>query len=268
MYPRLIELGPITLHTYGVLLASAYLVSIGVAARLAASEKISSKRVWDLGFIIILSAIAGAKLLLVLTDLEGYVSQPSRFLSFEFWQAGGVYYGGFLGAIAGTAIYIRRSPDLQFWKVADAAAPAVALGQSIGRLGCFAAGCDYGKPADLPWAVTFTSEYAHRFIGVPINVPLHPAQLYESFAAFLIFLLLFWFYRARRAFTGQVFALYLVFYGMARFFLEFYRGDADRGFVFGGALSTSQFISLLIVPAGVALYVYLLRREPSGSRRG
>ena len=260
MFPRLLELGPVTLHSYGLLLATAYLVAITVAARLAASDNVPSNRIWDIGFISILSALIGAKVLLILTDPGGYLARPSRLISLEFWQAGGVFYGGFIGAVIGCALYMRKAPELKFWSIADVAAPAIALGQSIGRVGCFAAGCDYGKPADLPWAVTFTSEYAHKYIGVPLHVALHPSQLYESGASFLIFLLLLWIYR-KKSFNGQVFCSYLVGYGIARFLLEFLRGDLGRGFVFGGLLSTSQFISLLIVPAGILGYLYFRKRS-------
>ncbi len=266
MFPRLFEIGPVTLHTYGLLLATAYLVSITVASRVAAKDSVPVNRVWDLGLVSILSALIGAKVLLVLTDLGGYLERPSRLVSLEFWQAGGVFYGGLIGAVIGCAIFIWRTPQLKFWLVADAAAPAIALGQSIGRLGCFAAGCDYGKPAELPWAVTFTSEYAHQYIGVPINISLHPTQLYESGTTLLIFGLLLWIHKKRR-FTGQVFSSYLVLYGAARFLLEFFRGDMGRGFVFGGALSTSQFISLLIVPAGVFTYLYFRSRSLPTTRR-
>ncbi|MDA2932993.1 prolipoprotein diacylglyceryl transferase [Acidobacteria bacterium AH-259-D05] len=258
MLPRLFELGPLTIHTYGLLLATAYLTSILLASRLAEKEGVPRNRVWDLGLIVILSALLGAKLLLVFTDLGGYLARPSRLFSMQFWQAGGVYYGGFIGAVIGSAIFAWRSPDLKFWTIADGAAPAIALGQSIGRLGCFAAGCDYGKASDLPWAVTFTSEYAHQHIGVPINVSLHPTQLYESGTTFLLLWILLWIYKRRR-FSGQVFFSYLMLYGIARFALEFFRGDLGRGFLFGGLLSTSQFISLLIVPAGIIGYLYFFR---------
>jgi phosphatidylglycerol:prolipoprotein diacylglycerol transferase len=111
----------------------------------------------------------------------------------------------------------------------------------------------------VPWAVTFTSVYASERTGVPLNVPLHPAQLYESFTTLLIFAFLLVLYR-KKAFPGQIFVLYLITYGIARFILEFFRGDADRGFVFDW-VSTSQFVSLLIVPAGVILYWYLHKRR-------
>ncbi|HLV02816.1 MAG TPA: prolipoprotein diacylglyceryl transferase [Acidobacteriota bacterium] len=261
MYPKLIELGPIPVHTYGVLLATALLVSISVAAHLAESDGIPRKRAWDMGFVVILSAIAGAKLLLVLTSLDYYLSDPSRLFSLEFLQAGGVYYGGLLGAIAGCVIYVRLNPDLQpFWKLADAAAPAIALGQSIGRLGCLAAGCDYGSETNVPWAITFTNEYAHEIVGVPLHTPLHPYQAYESISTFLLFVALFFAYK-RRQFIGQTFCLYLISYGLIRFILEFYRGDEDRGFVLDGLLSTSQFISLLLIPTAIGAYLILRRRS-------
>ena len=161
---------------------------------------------------------------------------------------------------AGAYLFLRKDRKAPFWRMADAAAPAIALGQSIGRLGCFAAGCDYGSATALPWGVTFTSEYAHQMVGTPLGVSLHPYQLYESGITFLLFLFLYQAFQKRR-FVGQVFCLYLLGYGIVRFFLEFFRGDPDRGFVFGGLLSTSQFISLLIVPASLILWHRLGNRS-------
>jgi len=259
MLPKLLEIGPIPIHTYGLLLAIALLASISLAARLGESDGIPRRYTWDLGFIIVVSAILGAKVLMVLTSFSFYWEDPSRLFSIEFIRAGGVYYGGFLGAVAGAAIYAWRQPPISFWKFADVAAPAIPLGQAIGRLGCFAAGCDYGTPCNLPWSVTFTSEYARRMVGTPLNIPLHPYQLYESFASLGLLALLLWVF-SRRSFQGQVFSLYLVGYGLIRFFLENFRGDEDRGFVMGGLLSTSQFISLLLIPAGIALFLVMRRR--------
>jgi phosphatidylglycerol:prolipoprotein diacylglycerol transferase len=259
MYPKLFEIGGFPIHTYGLLLAVALLVSIELMARLAKREGLDRNQVWDLGFIIILAALLGAKLMLVVVDYDYYFSEPSRLISLEFLQAGGVYYGGLLGAVAGTLLYLWRHPELKFWTVADMAAPCIALGQAIGRLGCLAAGCDYGKPSDLPWAITFTSEYANRHVGVPLGVPMHPSQAYESLAAFLIFLLLLRFFR-RPHFQGQVFLIYLLLYGVARFLLEFLRGDAARGLYFDGLLSTSQIVSLILVPLAVFLW---WRRRPA-----
>jgi phosphatidylglycerol:prolipoprotein diacylglycerol transferase len=164
-------------------------------------------------------------------------------------MAGGVFYGGFLGALFFTIWYVRVQ-KVSFWKLTDVLAPAVALGQSVGRLGCFSAGCDYGKPTSAPWGVVFTSTFAHEVGGVPLGQRLHPTQLYESFATLAIFgVLLWWFPRRRR--DGELFLGYVGLYALARFFLEFLRGDEDRGFVFNHLLSTSQFIALLAL-MGVA----------------
>ena len=256
MFPRLFELGPITLHTYGLLLALAFLSATALLAHLGERDGMNRSRAWDLGFVVILSALVGAKVLMVLTNLDYYVANPQRFLSLEFWQAGGAYFGGLIGATLGSYFFIRRHPSLSFWKVADAAAPAIALGQSIGRVGCFAAGCDYGTPSNLPWAVTFSSQYAADNVGVPLSVPLHPVQLYESVGTLLLFGFLFW-WHARRSYPGQVIAFYFVGYGLVRFGNEFFRGDIGRGFVFGGLLSIPQVISLMVLLAGILAFLTL-----------
>ena len=148
--------------------------------------------------------------------------------------------------------------------MADAAAPAIALGQSIGRLGCFAAGCDYGTSSGLPWAVTFTSDYAYQNIGLPLNVSLHPVQLYESAGAFFLFLLLLRLH-ASRGFQGQIFATYLMGYGVLRFVNEFFRGDRDRGLLFDGNISVHQLIAAALVVA--ALLVFYFGRSKSSLGR-
>ena len=190
MFPKLFEIGSFPIHTYGLMLALAFLGATALLARLAERDGIPRSRAWDLGFVIIISALVGAKLLMLLTNLSYYLAQPSRLLALEFWQAGGAFFGGLIGATLAAFIFIRRDKKLSFLKVADAAAPAVALGQAIGRLGCFAAGCDYGTPAEVPWAVTFTSEYANEHVGVPLTVAVHPVQLYESFSTLGLFAVL------------------------------------------------------------------------------
>jgi phosphatidylglycerol:prolipoprotein diacylglycerol transferase len=134
------------------------------------------------------------------------------------------------------------------------------VAQSIGRLGCLAAGCDYGRPTDSALGVVFTNPLSHDLSGVPLGVRLYPTQLFESLATFLIFGILLWWYR-RRTFDGQIFLLYMGLYGMARFFLEFLRGDEDRGFVFGHLLSTSQLIGLLAVATAVGLWLWRRQRS-------
>jgi phosphatidylglycerol:prolipoprotein diacylglycerol transferase len=260
MFPKLLDLGPIPIHTYGLMLALAFLSATALLAYLAEKDGIPRSRAWDLGFVVILSALAGAKILMVLTNLNYYLSQPSRFLALEFWQAGGAFFGGLIGATLAAFLFIRLDKNLSFWKVADAVAPAIALGQAIGRLGCFAAGCDYGTPSNLPWAVTFTSQYAHDNVGVPLNIAVHPVQLYESFSTMLLFVaLLFWL--SRRTFHGQIICGYFIGYGLIRFFVEFFRGDTGRGFVMDNLLSIPQVLSLLALAVGLVAYFSIRSRR-------
>ncbi len=262
MCPKLLEIGPFTLHTYGVMLTLAILASIYMAAYLGQKEGIHKKHVWDLGFVVIISAIIGSKLLLVLTSLDYYLDDLSRLFSIEFLRAGGVFYGGLLGAVAGCYIFSRKNPSVSFLKFADIAAPAIPLGQAIGRIGCFSAGCCWGSHSDLPWAVTFSSTYAHNLIGVPLHNSLHPVQLYESLSWLILFFIL-WMVLRKKIFhvSGQLFCVYLISFGIIRFILEFFRGDTVRGIYFNGMISTSQAISLLVVPAALVLFIILQRKK-------
>ena len=170
----------------------------------------------------------------------------------------GDFYGGFIGALIASAIFFRRHPELPFWRTADLCGPAIALGQAIGRIGCFMAGDDYGSPTDLPWGIAFTDLDAARIGGAPLGVKLHPVQLDQSAVCFLLFAFLVRVSRRKR-FDGEVILAYTLLYAMARFALELFRGDADRGFVANGLLSTSQFIALVLGSATIALW--LVRRR-------
>jgi phosphatidylglycerol---prolipoprotein diacylglyceryl transferase len=256
MHPILISIGWFHLPTYGVLLVSAIIVAIYTAMRLGRRVGLDSTLVLDYCTWMILVALVGAKVLMVLSDWSYYHDHLGEIFSFSTFLAGGVFYGGFLAALFFTVWYARVQ-KISFWKLTDILVPGVALGHSIGRLGCFSAGCDYGKPTTAPWGVIFTSKFAHEVTGVPLGQPLHPAQIYESLATFAIFgILLWWFPRRKR--DGDIFLMYVGMYAVARFFLEFLRGDNDRGFVFNGLLSTSQFIAILAL-AGIA-GVFIWRR--------
>jgi phosphatidylglycerol:prolipoprotein diacylglycerol transferase len=171
-----------------------------------------------------------------------------------------VFYGGLLGAIPVAWWYIKKH-SLPLFRTLDVLAPAVALGQAIGRLGCFAAGCCYGAPSTAAWSVIFHSEDAHALVGVPLGIPLHPSQLYESLGTFLLLLWLLRILKNRR-FEGQVFSSYLIAYAILRFSLEFLRGDVARGTVFGGTLSTSQFIAIVVVFLTLAALPIIAKRKP------
>jgi phosphatidylglycerol:prolipoprotein diacylglycerol transferase len=257
----LISIGSFHLPTYGTLLVLAILAGIFTAIRLGRRVGLDSGLILDFCTWVMLVALAGAKVLMVLSEWNYYRDNPGEIFSLSTLMAGGVFYGGFLAALFFTLWYVQVQ-KLSFWKMADVLAPGVALGQSIGRLGCFSAGCDYGKPTQVWWGVVFTSAFAHDVAGVPLGIRLHPTQLYESFATFLIFGILLWQFPRRRR-EGGLFLIYLGLYAVARFFLEYLRGDADRGFVFHHLLSTSQFIALLVL-AGVATAGIWRRAHPSG----
>jgi phosphatidylglycerol:prolipoprotein diacylglycerol transferase len=231
MHPRLLtvpafdllgrSIGPFTLHTYGVLLAIAFLAGLFVASRQAKKAGLDSARITDMAVWVLIAGLVGAKLMLVAVDWRYFTSNPGEILM--LFKSGGVFYGGLLGGILVAWWYIRRH-KLPGWQVADVLAPGVVIGQAIGRLGCFSAGCCWGEPTRVPWAVTFTDVYA-----------------------------------ARKKFYGQVVLAYVALYSAVRFGLEFLRGDPDRGSWFRGALSTSQLIAIVLI-LGVALLLPRLLR--------
>ena len=264
MYPRLFELGPITVYTYGVLLAAAYLFGLQLARVRARARGLDANRILDLGIYIIISALIGAKLLLLITDFRTFSANPRELLTLA--RSGGVFYGGLILAVVVALVYIRRI-GLPLWTTCDVFAPGIALGHVIGRFGCLFAGCCYGKEAHVPWAITFTDPFAASNVGTPLGVPLHPTQLYEAGAELLILIVLLLTERKGKPFAGRTFWLYMLLYAISRFIIEFYRGD-ERGMV--GMFSTSQFISLLLAPLAIVMLVYLSRvhaPEPKRARR-
>jgi phosphatidylglycerol:prolipoprotein diacylglycerol transferase len=261
MYPRLFELGPVTVYTYGLLLAAAYLLGLQLARVRAARRGLDANRILDLGIYIIISALVGAKLLLLVTDWSSFKADPKELLTLA--RSGGVFYGGLILAVIVALWYIVRA-GLPLWTTCDMFAPGIALGHVIGRFGCLFAGCCYGKPTTKPWGITFTDPFAASNVGTPLGVPLHPTQLYEAGAEFIILLVLLWSERKGRPFAGRTFWLYMLLYAISRFIIEFYRGD-DRGTV--GIFSTSQFISLLLAPLAIVMLVWLSRSaEPEPKR--
>jgi phosphatidylglycerol:prolipoprotein diacylglycerol transferase len=247
VHPILFKIGSFNLPTYGFLLVMAILAAIYVVMRLGRREGLDPNRLLDFSTWLVLVGLVGAKVLMVASDWSYYHQHPGEILSVSTLLSGGVFYGGFVAAVFFAAWYVHIH-HLPYGKVFDVYAPAIAVGQSIGRLGCFAAGDDYGKPTTSWLGVVFTNPLSHEIGGVPLGIPLHPTQLYESVATFTIFGILLWHYR-KKSYDGQIFWLYVVLYGVARFALEFLRGDEDRGFVFGHLLSTSQFIAVLALAA-------------------
>jgi len=260
MHPRLLELpwtvphfGTVTVYTYGVLLAAAYLLGLQLALKRAKARHLDSTRVMDLGIYIIISALVGAKLLLLVTDFQTFRSNPAELLNLV--REGGVFYGGLIVAVTVALLYIKRV-GLPLWTTCDVFAPGIALGHVIGRFGCFFAGCCFGKPTNVPWAITFTDPFAAANVGTPLNVPLHPTQLYEAGAELLILIFLLTTEKWGRKFAGRTFWLYMLLYSVSRFVIEFYRGD-ERGNV--GPFSTSQFVSVILAPLAIGMLFYLGR---------
>ena len=254
MHPILFEIGNFPVYTYGVLLAAAYLLGLQFALVRGRRRGLDPNRVMDLGIWVIVSALVGAKLLLLIVDFDTFKNSPQ-----ELWallRSGGVFYVGLIAAVTVALFYLWRH-RMPMWTVTDAFAPGIALGHVVGRLGCLFAGCCFGRETDVPWAITFTNPEAATN-GTPLNRPLHPTQLYEAGAELLILGFLLLFERRGRAFPGRTFWTYLLLYGVSRFVIEFYRGDS-RGMI--GTLSTSQFVSIVIVPLSVIM-LFLLSRRP------
>jgi phosphatidylglycerol:prolipoprotein diacylglycerol transferase len=270
MHPRLFELpwsipylGRITVYTYGVLLAAAYLLGLKLAMVRAQARGLDAARVLDLGIYIIISALTGAKLLLLVTDYRTFASDPRELLTLA--RSGGVFYGGLILAVIVALWYIRKV-GLPLWTTCDVFAPGIALGHVIGRFGCLFAGCCFGKPTTKPWGITFTDPFAATNVGTPLGIPLHPTQLYEAGAELLILFLLLATERTGRRFAGRTFWLYMLLYAISRFIIEFFRGD-ERGSV--GSFSTSQFISIILAPLAIGMLIYLARsaRDPVPERK-
>ncbi len=254
MFPKLISIGSFFIPTYGTLVAIGFLAALWVVTRLAKRAKLPSERVTNLAIYCALAGLAGAKLFMILFDFSDYWSGRQQLFSLGTLQAAGVYQGGFVVAFLVALLYMRRQ-NLPVLATCDIFAPGIALGQAIGRLGCFAAGCCYGIPTHVRWAVTFRNPQAGELTGVPLGIPLHPTQLYESFADAAIFLFLY-FQIARAHTSGTILGWYLTLYSAARFAIEFFRFH-EQGLHAG--LSYTQWISLATLVAGLGLII--VRRQ-------
>ncbi len=239
MSPILFHFGRFPIYAYG------FFIVVGVAAatvlaalRIRKSNiMISFENGVDLFFYTLLSAFLGSRILYVLINFDFFRQHPLQI--FKIWEGGLVFYGGLIPA-AVVAFWVMKRHRLPVWKLADLISPLIALGLSFGRIGCFLAGCCYGKETSLPWAVVFKNPDSLA----RLNVPLHPTQLYDAANGLILFFLLSWMEK-RKTFDGQIFWLLLALYSIMRFIIEIFRGD-PRGFVFTDLLSTSQAIGILL----------------------
>jgi phosphatidylglycerol---prolipoprotein diacylglyceryl transferase len=252
MHPILFQIGPFTIYTYGVLVATGVLTALWYARRQAPHAGLDPDKIWNLGIYMVLVALLLAKVWLVVASWDYYVAHPGEIFSLQTFQSGGTFYGGTLGAVLTIVLYthFQKMPLLP---VLDTIGIAVPLGHVIGRLGCFAAGCCYGKPTSLPWGVTFTNEAAGRIAGTPLGIHLHPTQLYEAGVELLNFVFLVWLGRRQR-FNGQIIGTYFLLYGFERGTIEFFRGDPGRTMMFHDTVSLMQVVSVALIFAGAFLW--------------
>ena len=254
MHPVLFELGSFTVYSYG------FMIALGIVAGMAyllVEGKKEAGLTLDQGnalfLLIFLAAVAGGKLFLFLEDPVRYAADPATLLT----GRGFVFYGSFLLAIPVMWWFFRKH-KLPPFRMLDVMAVTTCLVHLFGRLGCFLAGCCYGRPTDTAWGIAFTDPACH---ADPLNTPLHPTQLMESAYIFLVMLLLLVMKRKRR-FYGQLFLMYLMLYAVGRFVLEYFRGDIGRGFVVEDYVSHSQFIAFCVLLIVAIVYARMVKKAP------
>lgn len=251
MHPILIELGPLTIHTYGVFIAAAFLAAMAWTAREARQRGLAVELVQDLGFWCLIGAILGSRLLYVLLNLDYFLEHPLE--TVMFWKGGLVFLGGgVLAALLAVRMLKKHGQPLLPW--ADCVAPALALGQAVGRFGCLAAGCCYGAKCDLPWAITFTDPDSLA----PLLTPLHPTQIYEILAGATNFVILLVAKRWVRE-PGRIMGLFLMVYAVFRITIEFFRDDY-RGDI-AGVVSVTQVLAAAAFCLGAWLFISKRRRS-------
>lgn len=280
------------LHTYGLLIAAAFLAGMWLAQREARRRGQDPERIADLSFWVLVAALVGSRVYFILVNWADYFGPGRAFVAtpfgrlprlLAFWEGGLVFYGGFIGAALAAFWYLRRH-GMRFLPHADTLIPSVALGHFLGRLGCFSAGCCWGEVArgHLPWGARFppaslafqtfaTRDHPERYLAPDrlATLPLHPVQLYEAFGELAIFLVLVLAVRPRKRFHGQVLASWLLAYAVLRTVVETFRGDVERGVVAG--LGVGQWTSLAIFATGAAIWARARRasgaaQEPAGAR--
>jgi phosphatidylglycerol:prolipoprotein diacylglycerol transferase len=247
-----LQLGPLTLHWYGVLVAAGFLVGLWTAGRRAPRAGIAGEKIADLGPWLIVGALLGARMLYVVTYWREQFAGGPVWEIFMIHHGGLVYYGGLVGAALAGIVYARWK-KLPLWRVADILAPSIALGYVFGRIGCLMNGCCFGRACDLPWAIRFPE---NNPLGAP-STPVHPTQIYDSLLNLVLYASLAWLFR-RRKFDGQIFALYLMGYAVTRSFVELFRGDYSAEHLRAG-LTPAHLVSIVTFAVGAVLFVVLRR---------
>jgi phosphatidylglycerol:prolipoprotein diacylglycerol transferase len=261
MHPLLINIGPIPVRTYGFMIAIGFLVAVAITKRLAMRAKLDVEKVLDLAFWCLLVGFAGARFLYIITQFHYFLENPLAV--FKVWEGGLVFLGGPIAVIPFFIWYVKKN-KLPVWKTLDVGGPALTIAHAFGRFGCLAAGCCYGKPTGTDFGIKLYSDLVDRNLQ---GIPLHPTQLYEASALFILFFGLLY-VNKKKVFDGQVALTYFLVYPLIRSLIEIFRGDVVRGFVIDEILSTSQFISLIVfLIAAVVLYYRLQQVKRPNSLR-
>lgn len=262
MFPILLKIGNFPVHTYGFLIAVGFLLCVWISKREGIRQGMPGDRIVDLGFWALLVGMIGARILYIFTRWPYYMEHPMEML--YVWEGGLVFYGGPLSCIP-FFIWYTKHYKLPRWKVIDIGAQAVPLAHAFGRLGCLSAGCCFGRPTGGNWGVKLYTELVEP--ASLRGIYLHPTQLYESFSLIVLFFALRRL-RFHKKFDGEIFCMYMIFYPIIRSIIEMFRGDEIRGFVVDGVLSTSQFISILVIAVTMVFYLrkrWNLNKQPSMS---
>ena len=263
MLPVLLKLGPLTLHTYGLLMAVGVGLGMWFVYTQARNQGLDAPKLIDAALYTVIISLIGAKIILFIGSFSYYTTYPKELFSLA--RSGGVFQGGLTFGIIFALWYFRKK-KIPTWQAADIIVPGLALGHGFGRIGCFAAGCCYGSACGYPWGAVFKNTYTHDLTGIPLNVALHPVQLYEAVLNFLNFIVLYLVLK-RKSYHGQVFSLYVINYSMIRFITEYFRGDhPDKAFLIQGStpflsLSYPQVFCVAGFAAGVLALIVMKKRQ-------
>lgn len=253
MQPIAFQLGPITVHWFGICIAAAFLVGMWTAVRRAPRIGVPGEIIADLVVPwLLIGGVIGARAMFVVTYWKDeFVGKPWWEI-FMIQRGGLVFYGGLIGSSLAVILFafIKK---FSLWKLADILAPSIALGSMFGRIGCLLNGCCFGRACEMPWAIRFPHDHATG------GQPVHPTQIYDALLNLALYLGLAWLFRNRRKFDGQIFAVYLMCYAVTRSTVEFFRGDYSDGHLHNG-FTPAHLLSVGIFVAGAILFAVLKQR--------
>ena len=256
MNPVLLEIGPLTIRWYGVMIATACMLGIWLAGKEALRKGLDKKNIQGFSLYAVIGAIIGARLYYVaFEDWSLFLKNPLSL--FAIWQGGLAIHGGILGGLL-VGLFYTRKHKISFLKLADTFAPSIILGQAIGRVGCFFNGDAHGYPTNLPWGIVFSPETpaGQMFPGQA----LHPTQLYEMILNLIIFGIL-WGLRKKIKKDGYLFFLYVMFYSIIRIFVEHFRADK---LTYLSQISAAQSIGILGIVLSISFMLYLKGKKTVG----